>query len=334
MFNALLRSLLVFTLIGLIGGCGGDNNPTEADKPLTGTFSINGDADMTESVDVNLVFSVSNADSMRFQNEGGDWSDWEVILSGQTTTPWAIPSGDGMKTVYAEFKTTGGLSLALDDEIELDTVRTRILILEDDGTEDSIQTILADAGYTITMGGNYYDYTSTDFSNWDLVILLYGYDYGYDIELNVQQGLKDFVVTGGVLLTTEWLTYEGIGAEKWETLIDILPLAYNDDYCDDGGGECPETYTKMVDHPITEGLPATFLTPADWTYSFLAANDSTLATDIQVLFQGSNSGNAMGIGRLGLGYTIHWSMAGIYDGTDIWSTETVRILTNIAAFAD
>ena len=47
-----------------------------------------------------------------------------------------------------------------------------------------------------------------------------------------------------------------------------------------------------------------------------------------------NPYSALGVGDLGLGHTIHWSMAGVYDGTDIWSTETERILTNIAAFAD
>jgi len=334
MFRPLLRSLIVLTIAGFITSCGDDDSPTGTENKLTGTFSINDGSEKTSSVDVTLYFSVSGADSMRFRNDGGSGTGWAAIMAGQTTAPWTLETGDGMKTVFAEFKTTDGLSLSLDDEIELDAVPTSILILEDGATEDSIQTILTDAGYTVTMGGPYDEYTGTDFTAFDLVILLYGYDYGYDIAQNVQQGLKDFVTAGGVLMTTEWLTYEGVGAPEWETLIDILPLAYNDDYCDDGEGVCPETYTKLVDHPITEGLPESFLTPPDWTYSFQAVNDSSLATNIQVLFEGSTSGSALGIGDLGLGHTIHWSMAGVYDGTDIWSTETTRILTNIADFAD
>ncbi len=334
MFKSLLRSLLVLTMLGFFSGCGDDNSPTEVDDGLTGTFYINDDEEMTASVDVSLDFNVTEADSMRFSNEGGDWSDWEVIPAGATSAPWTIPPGDGVKTVLAQFKTTGGLSLSLEDDIELDTVRTRVLILEDGGTENSVETILDNAGYTVTMGGPYDEYDGTDFSAFDLVLLLNGYYYGDTLQAGVQQGLKDFVSAGGVLMTTEWLTYEGTGVDYWDTLMGILPLTYNDDYCDAGAGVCPETYTKMVDHPITEGLPASFLTPPDWTYSFQAVNSSSLATNIKVLFEGSNSGSAIGVGDFGLGHTIHWSMAGVYGGTDIWSTETTRILTNIAAFAD
>ena len=333
MSRTLLCSLLMLTMLGLVYGCS-DDDPTGPDNNPTGTFSINDGDEMTTGVDVSLNYDVAGADSMRFRNDGGDWTDWILIPAVQTPSQWQLVPGDGMKTVLAEFKTTTGQSLALDDDIELDTVRTRVLILEDDGTEGDVQTILTDAGYTVTMGGLYSDYAGTDFSAFDMVILLYGYDYGYSIDVTVQQGLKDFVTAGGILLTTEWLTYQGSGDEDWETLIDILPLAYNEDYCDDGDGVCPETYTRMVDHPITEGLPLTFVTPLDWTYSFQAVNDSSLATNIQVLFEGSTSGSALGVGDFGLGHTIHWSMAGIYGGTDIWSTETERILTNIAAFAD
>ncbi len=334
MFKSLLRSLLVLTMFGLLSGCGDDSSPTETDDGLTGTFYINDNVEKTASVDVALDFNVSGADSMRFSNEGGDWSDWEVIPAGVTSAPWTIPAGDGVKTVLAQFKTTDGLSLSLDDDIELDTITTRVLILEDGGTEVSVRTILTDAGYTVTMGGLYDEYTGTDFSAFDLVLLLNGIYYGDTLEAGVQQGLKDFVSAGGVLMTTEWLTYEGTGVDYWDTLMDILPLTYNDDYCDESDGVCPETYTKRVDHPITEGLPATFLTPSDWTYSFQAVNSSSLANNIQVLFEGSTSGSALGVGDFGLGHTIHWSMAGAYGGTDIWSTETTRILTNIAAFAD
>jgi hypothetical protein len=333
MSKILLRSLVVLAMLGLAYGCS-DDDPTGPGTALTGTFAINDGDEMAPSVDVTLNFDVAEADSMRFRNGDGDWSDWAVIPVVRTVVNWTLPPGEGEKAVSAEFKATDGRTLALNDTIELDTIRTRILILDDGGTEVEVQTMLEAAGYTVTMGGLYYEYTGTDFSAYDLVILLYGYDYDYYIEIEVQQGLKDFVAAGGVLLTTEWLTYTGAGESEWETLIDLLPLAYNDAYCDDGDGACPETYTKLVEHPITEGLPATFLTPDDWTYSYQAVNDSSVAGNIQVLFEGSTSGSALGIGDFGQGHSIHWSMAGIYGGEDIWSTETSRVLTNIAAFAD
>ena len=334
MSKVLLSTLLMLAMIGFVSGCSDESPAEPEDTGLKGTFFINNDDAMTRSVEVELNFDVAGADSMRFHNEEDDWSEWMEIPAGTTSAPWTLSSGDGIKTVFAEFKTTGGSSLALDDDIELDTNPTRILILEDDGSEVGFQRVLVDAGYAVTMGGLYYEYDSADFSGYDLVILLYGYDYGNYIAPEIQQGMKNFVIAGGVLLTTEWLTYEGVGQEEWKTLIDILPLAYNDNYCDYGEGDCSETYTKLVEHPITEGLPETFMTPLDWTYSYQAVNDSSLATNITVLFRGSTSGSALAIGDLGEGHTIHWSMAGVYGGTDIWSTETERILTNIAAFAD
>lgn len=336
MSKTFLRSMLLFALLGLVFGCSDDDDdPVTPATGLTGTFSINDGALVTDTPEVTLFHDVADADSMRFRNDGDDWTAWApTVAVGKATTPWTLAGDDGMKTVQAEFKTTGGKSLALEDDIELDAVGPQVLILEDDGTEDAMATILTGAGCDVTMGGLYYDYVETDFSAYDLVILLYGVDYGYGIDSDVQQGLKDFVQAGGVLLTTEWLTYQGTGETDWATLIDLLPLAYDDDYCDNGAGECVETYTKLVDHAVTEGLPATFSTPGDWVYSFQVVNATSVASNIQVLFEGSISGAALGIGDFGTGHVLHWSMGGEYEGSDIWSTETSRILTNIADFSE
>ncbi|MCP4572258.1 MAG: hypothetical protein GY838_07880 [bacterium] len=255
----LIHALLAMSLLVLVWGCGDDDDPTETANKLTGTFSINDGNPQTDSRAVTLLYDVAEADSARFCNVGSAWTTWLPIPVVKASRAWALEGDDGVKTVQAEFKSTDGRTLDLEDDIELDTVRTRILILDDNG---------------------------------------------YEIDLDIA------------------------------TLLEILPLTYDGDYCDDGGGVCPETYTRMIDHPITEGLPATFVTPNDWTYSFLAVHDASLATGIQVLFEGSNSGAALGIGTYGSGSTVHWSMAGEYDGDAIWSAETERILTNIAAFAD
>lgn len=336
MSKTLLRSMLLLALLGLLFGCSDDDDdPVTPTTELTGTFSINDGALVTDTPEVTLMYDVADADSMRFRNAGGDWTDWmSTMVVGKATTPWTLVGDDGMKTVQADFKTIEGESLSLEDDIELDAVGPQVLILEDDGSETAVASILTGAGCDVTMGGLYYNYDNTDFSAYDLVIVLYGVDYGYGIDPDVQQALKDFVQAGGVLLTTEWLTYEGTGNTDWDTMIDLLPLAYNDDYCDSGAGECVETYTKLVDHAITEGLPATFSTPDDWVYSFQVVNSTSVASNIQVLFEGSISGAALGIGEFGTGHVLHWSMGGEYDGSDIWSTETSRILTNIADFAE
>jgi hypothetical protein len=214
------------------------------------------------------------------------------------------------------------------------STKADILVLDDDSTGTDLVSILVAAGNAVTMGGSYYDYAGTDFSAYDLVIFLSGYDYGSDLMPGVEQGMKDFVMAGGVLVTTEYMTYSFDAGAYLPLIEDFLPLKYNDAYCDDSDGTCTETYTKNGSHAITAGLPATFVTPTNSTYSLTVVNPTSSSTNIEVLFTGANSGAALGIGQLGTGHTIHWNMGGVYGGTEIWDTNTKRILTNIAEFAD
>ena len=202
----------------------------------------------------------------------------------------------------------------------------KILVLEDNGTEDSLYVVLDAAGFDVTRGGLYYEYTSTDFSAYDLVILLNGVDYGETIEDSIQQAMKDYVMAGGVLLTTEWLLEEGY----YDILESFMPVAYDDDY-----SYSSETYIKMATHPITASVPDTFVTNSDWSlvYMYELDNASTECTNRTILFQGLEGGPALTIGDLGTGHIIHWAMAGEYEGADIWSDEVRQIFINIARFS-
>ena len=113
----------------------------------------------------------------------------------------------------------------------------------------------------------------------------------------------------------------------------MLPLLYDDGYCDNGGSECVDTLTVDVDHALTEGLDDEFTTPPDYTYSFMVVNDAATSTNVTVLLTGVTAGAALGIGDWGQGHTIHWNSAGCYAGPDIWDENTTRILLNIADFA-
>lgn len=220
-----------------------------------------------------------------------------------------------------------------EEEVEEEVLPTAILILHDDSTHVEASQVLADAGSEVTDGGPYWEYTGTDFDAYDLVILLDGYEYGYEMMAGVEQALLDYVSDGGVLLTTDWMGYDyRSGGGYFETLYPALPLIYEDDYCDVGEGSCQETYTVAASHPITEGLPSTFTTPSDWTYSMAAPNSA--GTNVVVLFSGSGSGAAMAVGDRGRGHFVHWSMAGVYGGAEIWDANTEMILNNVAAFAN
>lgn len=204
-----------------------------------------------------------------------------------------------------------------------------IAVLHDDSTHVSMIPILETAGYEVTNLGLYEEYTGTDFSMYDLVFMLTGYEYGEVLPDTVQQGLLDFMAGGGTLVTTEWLCY----SENNDLLMPILPLVYDGEYCDDGGGDCIDTLTVTTAHDLTDGLPAEFTTPPDYTYSFLILNETATSTNVMNLIEGATGGAMLGIADWGEGHSIHWNNAGVYDGEDIWDDNTTRILLNIADFA-
>lgn len=199
-----------------------------------------------------------------------------------------------------------------------------VLILEDDGTEDSVYSILTANGINTTLGGNYWEYTGAGINQYGLVIFLCGVDYGETMDTSVQQIISDYVFNGGKLLTTEWIAY---GVYDYYPLIyEILPVVYNDDW-----DYNEETYYKQLNHPISLSLPDSFVVPVDWSYSF-TLRDTTPSKQALTIFTGSESGDAVVLGRYGAGEIIHWNMAGQYDGDSIWSPEIKTLLINIVRY--
>lgn len=199
-----------------------------------------------------------------------------------------------------------------------------VLILEDDGTEDSVYSILTANGINTTLGGNYWEYTGAGINQYGLVIFLCGVDYGETMDTSVQQIIRDYVFNGGKLLTTEWIAY---GVYDYYPLIyEILPVVYNDDW-----DYNEETYYKQLNHPISLSLPDSFVVPVDWSYSF-TIRDTTPSKQALTIFTGSESGDAVVLGRYGSGEIIHWNMAGQYDGDSIWSPEIKTLLINIVRY--
>jgi len=202
----------------------------------------------------------------------------------------------------------------------------KVLILKDGGTEDTVYSVLFKAGFDVTVGEFFYNFDGRFIDGYNLVIFLNGVNYNNDISDSVQQRLKNYVRDGGTLLTTEWMTFS---TYYYQTLREILPSMFNGAY--DYG---TETYTKEVNHPITEGLPASFnISNEDWSYSFTALYNNSLSGNLTVLFSGDKSGAALTIGTFNLGKSIHWNMAGAYNSNTIWTSEVKRILINIAKYS-
>jgi parallel beta-helix repeat protein len=76
----------------------------------TGSIIINADTSYTNSTSVTLTLTATDETSgvaqMRFSNNGIDWSGWEPY---DLTKSWTLLTGDGTKTVYAQFMDNAGL---------------------------------------------------------------------------------------------------------------------------------------------------------------------------------------------------------------------------------
>jgi len=213
-----------------------------------------------------------------------------------------------------------------DNPTESVAVPAKVLILEDGGSQDSLFKILDSAGFDVTLGGLYSDYTGANFSAYDLVILLNGLTYSNVMPDSVQFGLRNYVNGGGVLLLTEWFVYYGN-----QVVLDSLSLvtsggAYNDGF---------EAYLKQLDHPITAGLPDSIdiTNPCGYWYA-TTARPTSLCTNIQTIYNGVTAGSPqILIGTFGSGRVIYWAMGGQTQCADLWVSPVRRLFINIAAFS-
>ena len=202
-----------------------------------------------------------------------------------------------------------------------------VLVLGDGATEDSVLTILAENGVDAEFGGTYWTWDGSGLDEASAVLFLSGYDYNETVADSVQAQLVAFVAAGGGLMTTEWMVYYG-DSGYYDMVAELAPSVHQSGY--DYG---TETYTVVASsHPVAEGLPPSFATPdAGWSYANDVA-DTAPFKNATVVIGGSASGDAVVAGQYGAGRTVHWNMAGQYDGDDIWSPEVRRILVNIAKY--
>jgi N-acetylneuraminic acid mutarotase len=90
-----------------------------------GSLTINGGAAYTSETSIALAFAATDTGTgvarMRLSDTGSSWSAWQVYA---TATSRALPSGDGEKTIFAQFADAlGNLSAVAADTILLDQTR-------------------------------------------------------------------------------------------------------------------------------------------------------------------------------------------------------------------
>ncbi len=87
------------------------------------TISVAGNAELTKERDVTVSYSVSGAQAVRLSESAGSFTEpWQ---SATGSSPWTLSSGDGQKTIYAQFRLTDGSeTMPVFDTITLDTKAT------------------------------------------------------------------------------------------------------------------------------------------------------------------------------------------------------------------
>jgi len=83
-----------------------------------GTMIVAGGAAATSATLVRVDSAVPDAALMRFRDQGSIWSAW---LPYAAWGYWALPAGDGTKTIEARYRNTLGQSAIISDSILLDT---------------------------------------------------------------------------------------------------------------------------------------------------------------------------------------------------------------------
>jgi uncharacterized protein YjiK len=126
----------------------GNTSPTYSDSIVldtaapTGSISINGGDTYATSTSTALSLSANDGtagvDDMRFSNNGTSWSGWEAYAGSKA---WTLPSGDGSKTVYVQYRDrAGNISSSYSDSIILDTAAPTGSILVDGGAAYAAST--------------------------------------------------------------------------------------------------------------------------------------------------------------------------------------------------
>lgn len=127
----------------------------------TGTISINGGAAATTIAAVTLTLSAADIGSgvatMRFSNDNVTWGSWQTYA---TSAAYTLTSGNGTKTVYAQFRDASlNVSATVSDTITLQT-STAIRIGEDFSLSTATSRFMTLKGGTWSVANGLYKLSS------------------------------------------------------------------------------------------------------------------------------------------------------------------------------
>ncbi len=199
-----------------------------------------------------------------------------------------------------------------------------VMLLGDTDAEYQIQPALEAAGHTVTFAGYYYDWdgVTPNVADFDVVVLLDGYDYSYALLPEAATALQSFVASGCGLVTTEWIAYDVCQGYKGAIVGDLLPVTMPD--CSDYGSV--DTWT--VDNPghsLAAGLPASWSDDAGWS-------TVTAKSGADVIVSGT-AGNPMVVTSDAAGGTVVYLNQDMTYTTSTINTNAIQLVVNATDYA-
>ena len=213
------------------------------------------------------------------------------------------------------------------------TQAAAILVLGDNYSETFISPYLESLGHTVTSDTNYYDWDGTMSADTDVILYLYGYEYGYELgeygnQAAANQSVLDFVAGGGGLIFTEWYAYSELD-EADEPVAALMPVTYNGDYYYEAAWEVAAGY---ADHELVDGLLSTSFTEniavdGNDTYSNVIAKDGTT-----VVMEDGAGIPLLSYSNVNGGTVIHINDGMTYDD-GVVSDEMLSVIASSVAYA-
>jgi PKD repeat protein len=260
------------------------------------------------------------------------------VMTGQTTT-----------TANVNNMTPSVLVTSVEGALATSSKPAKILILGDGYSEGDIDggpiigtaDVLREAGFTVDIAPVKSDAWTGDNPSLDdyaLVIMLIGANTkspsSGDVELgdmpaSGQAALITYVMNGGGLLFGEWVSLQVRDYGYYSGFQDFIML----DWEKWDEQRSADIYNVVVGHPITAGLPASFLVPYQWYSSGVARAGAT------VLIKGTNPHeyDAIMIKDFNAGKIVEFSWANNWaeyvEGLSPWNNELKTLYTNAASWA-
>ena len=161
---------------------------------------------------------------------------------------------------------TASISAAVAD---LSTSGPNVLVLADveGAATTALATSLADAGFHVGVHPSpEYNWFGTNppLTGYEVVVHLNGATYNTPLAPSAQSELSSFVSNGGGFIGTQWNGYEEVVGQQ-TGMSDLVLLGLSEPESD-SCADCDITYTTVAgqeSHPVLEGIPSSFLLPAD-----------------------------------------------------------------------